>query len=150
MKLHPKEQSGLNTVDGRPYDRLTYRKIQQDASLLAQLDAIGATIDSDNLLDTYDLIDRCAVAVTVNSQAGLEAAIRGKPVVVCGDAFFAGLDFTWDAPHPAFLAPALAGACGSTSPQTDVAREFAYIFFEKYCCPKTAATLLQLIEENSQ
>ena len=117
---------------------------------------MGAVIDHDNQLDTYQLIDQAAVAVTVNSQSGLEAAIRGIPVVVCGDANFGGLGFTFDAPQVEFLAVAmkLALESGTTRdlvpaalPRTDLAREFTYLFFEKYCRPKTTGGLLDLVRE---
>lgn len=156
LKLHPKEATGVNPVDNRNYNLLTYQKIQSDTNLIARLNSVGAVIDHDNQLDTYQLIDQAAVAVTVNSQSGLEAAIRGIPVVVCGDANFGGLGFTFDAPQVEFLAVAmkLALESGTTRdlvpaalPRTDLAREFTYLFFEKYCRPKTTGGLLDLVRE---
>lgn len=147
VKLHPKECSGMNTIDGRPYDQLTYRKMMEHPELVAALEQLDAIVDKDNSYDTYALIDDCAAAVTVNSQAGLEAAIRGKGVVVCGDAFYGGLDFTCDAPHPDFLDAALRKAT-TESANVATARRFAYVFFERYCHEKSASGLIQLIEKN--
>lgn len=147
VKLHPKECSGANTIDGRLYDRLTYRKILERTELAAALDQLNAVIDEDNSYDTYALIEDCAAVVTVNSQAGLEAAIRGKGVVVCGDAFYGGLDFTCDAPHPDFFDAALYRSV-TESADVATARRFAFVFFERYCREKSAAGLIQLIEGN--
>ena len=156
LKLHPKEATGVNPVDNRSYNLLTYQKIKSDTDLMARLDSVAAVIDHDNQLDTYQLIDQATVAVTVNSQSGLEAAIRGIPVVVCGDANFGGLGFTFDAPQVDYLAVAmkLAFESGTTRdmiptalPRTNLAREFTYLFFEKYCRPKTTGGLLELVRE---
>ena len=158
LKLHPKEATGTNPVDNRKYDLLTYQKIKADTNLVARLDAVDAVIDYDNQLDTYQLIDQAAAAVTVNSQSGLEAAIRGIPVVVCGDANFGGLGFTFDAPQPDYLPVAMklalkadstheANAAATASSRTDLAQEFTYLFFEKYCRPKTTDGLTSLVGE---
>ncbi len=149
VKLHPKEFNGRNTIDNRLYDRLTYRKIQARPSLMDGLSRIDATIDEKNELDTYDLIDSCRIAVTINSQSGLEAAIRGKQVVCCGDAFYCGLDFTCDAPSPAYFSAAMEQANQTlTSAVTKKARQFAYIFFHHYCREKSPRSIVQLAREN--
>ncbi|MAI71432.1 MAG: hypothetical protein CMM01_11020 [Rhodopirellula sp.] len=149
VKLHPKEFSGINTIDNRPYDRLTYRKIQAIPSLVEGLRRIEAKIDEKNELDTYHLIDGCRIAVTINSQSGLEAAIRGKPVVCCGDAFYCGFDFTCDAPSPAYFSVAMEQANQTLSNAVaQKARQFAYIFFHHYCREKSVGSIVQLTQEN--
>ncbi len=145
IKLHPKEATGKDPLLGRRYDRLTYRKIREDAWLWERLRHAGAIIDANNDFDTYGLIDGCAFAVTVNSQAGLETALLGKPIVVCGDSFYGGLGFTLDAPDPASLRAQLSMACSGFRPNG--ATEFGQIFYERYCRPKTPADLLKLIAE---
>lgn len=147
VKLHPKEVSGRNAIDNRPYDKLTYRKIMADEELNEGLKDIAAVIDCSNQFDTYELIDQCRLAVTVNSQAGLEAAIRGKRVVVCGDAFYGDLGFTWDAPCPGVFEAVVREAL-SSDPSPEIARRFTYIFFERYCREKSESGLATLIEEN--
>lgn len=149
VKLHPKEFSGRNTIDNRLYDRLTYRKILATPLLMEGLSRIDATIDGKNELDTYDLIEGCRIAVTINSQSGLEAAIRGKQVVCCGDAFYCGLDFTCDASSPAYFSAAMEQANQMLdSAVTKKARRFAYIFFHHYCREKSARSIVQLAREN--
>jgi len=156
VQLHPKESQGVNPVDGRAYQQLTYRKIINNPQLASSLKNIGAVIGSNNHLDTYSLMDGAAAAVTVNSQSGLEAAIRGLPVVVCGDASFGGLDFTFDASRGEYFSTAmrlavesgtLAEALPSAIERTEMAQEFAYVFYEHYCRPKTIDGLLSLVQE---
>lgn len=46
--------------------------------------------------NTYQLMDIAAAGVVINSQTGLEMAAKGKPVVVCGTAFYGRKGFTRD------------------------------------------------------
>lgn len=151
LKLHPKEVIGKSPFTNQPYTKLTYRKLMADPEIQTLLDNNPQVcVDHDNEFDTYDLINRARCAVTITSQSGLEAAIRDKPVVVCGDAFFAGLGFTNNAPNPLSLAAALDVACRSPCiEQGDLAKKFAYIFFEKYCRPKDYEYVFRLIKASS-
>jgi hypothetical protein len=144
VKLHPKEVCGRSPITDKPYDKLTFRKINDDRALFDLLGRIDAVVDSDNELDTYALLESAAVAITVNSQAGLEALLLGTPVVVCGDAFYAGLGFTFDALSPGELDARIEQALAATT--TQGAAEFAYIFYEHYCCEKSVRALSVLIE----
>ena len=129
--------------------------IHADSELTSFLKQHDAIVDADNRFDTYQLIHDSSIAVTLNSQSGLEAAIRNRPVVVCGNAFYGDLGLTLDAPAPEFLNHRLQQAkqiaqnqsSQQVTEQTRIARSFAYIFFEKYCRAKTPESLLQLIEE---
>ncbi len=140
IKLHPKEMSGDDPLRLRPYNQLTWRKMQADPELSAMLQQHQVVVDDANRLDTFALIDKAAVVVTVNSQTGLEAAIRGKPVVVCGDSFYGDLGFTFEAPSPQLFAAKFEEACANPRAARSCrqARKFAFIFFEKYCTPKNA------------
>lgn len=152
VKLHPKEISGLATTTALPYNKLTYRKLSASKAFQTAV-ACGAEVmvDHENEFDTYSLIEQCDAAVTLNSQAGLEAAIRNRPVVVCGDAFYGGLGFTLEAPSPNLLSIQLESALGlnpqERDQQTHLARQFAYIYFEKYCVPKTPEGLAALVKD---
>ena len=146
IKLHPKESIGKNTINNSPYNKLTYRKIQQSEDLINLLIKNEAVIDANNDYDTYALIKNACFAVTVNSQAGLEASLLGTPVVVAGEAFYSGLGFTIDAPEPRSVNDQFNEATNWSVPKS--AAEFSYIFFEHYCKPKTATSLAKLIVEN--
>lgn len=146
IKLHPKEASGIDPIKQQAYNRLTYRKINNDASLCELLHADDVLIDADNIYDTYALIESCSFAVTVNSQSGLEATLLGKAVVVCGDSFYSGLGFTLDAAVPKLFEHQLDQA--REAEHKSGALEFAYIFFEHYCRPKTMESLVKLIRQS--
>lgn len=150
FKLHPKEVSGFAPVTGRPYRKLTHRKLMANAEFRElSKDTSRFMVDHENAYDTYGLIGAAEVAVTVNSQAGLEAAIRGLPTVVAGDAFYGGLGFTQDAPEPRLLKVQLEHALGLDEEQkreaTAEARVLAYIYFERYCIQKSPESVANVI-----
>jgi len=146
LKLHPKESNGLAPIDARPYSQLTYRRLQTEPPCLP---SDRVVIDSDNRYDTYALIRQAAVVVTVNSQAGLEAALLEKPVIVCGRSFYAGQGFTFDCDQPDDLENALRRAVAMTPEEharrTALARRFGAIYFSKYCVRKTARNVASVI-----
>ena len=150
IKLHPKEISGTSPVTGQPYKRLTYRKLMQDARFreLAH-DSDRIMIDHENRYDTYDLMQKADVAVTLNSQAGLEAAIRGVPTVVAGQAFYGGLGFTLEADCPAVLAVQVKKALRMEQKERDQTRLstciFTHIYFERYCVEKSPSAIAKFI-----
>ena len=145
LKLHPKEFIGNDPIANRPYRKLTYRKMLQRTGLMQTLKENQAIIDSENSFDTYELIHQSKFVVTVNSQAGLEAALFDKPVVVCGNAFYRGLGFTLDINHPSQFNSMMDIAAVFEVPRS--CREFAYIYFKQYCRSKTEDSLVGLIAE---
>lgn len=54
-------------------------------------------------VNTALLQQKCKIAITVNSQAGFEAALLGKPVVTSGECLYARKGFTFDSGHRASL-----------------------------------------------
>ena len=106
-------------------------------------------IDHENQYDTYDLMQKSDVAVTLNSQAGLEAAIRGVPAVVAGQAFYGGLGFTLAADCPELLEIQVSRALGMDKQKRkelqSAAQIFTHIYFERYCIPKTPDAVANLI-----
>ena len=145
LKLHPKEVSG-NNILCQPYNDLTYRKLAQRSGLLEKI------MDNDFILDkgtydTYALIDVADVCVTINSQAGLEALIKGKDLVVCGQSFYSGLGFTFDALNRDGLICSLNQVLVhdvSVLNNTEV-NKFFYITSEKYFMERTEKSIRQLL-----
>lgn len=142
VKLHPKEMQGVAPITHQPYNKLTHRRLLEDSEVLELArDEDRIRIDHDNRFDTYGLIDLADAVVTVNSQAGLESAIRDRPVILCGHAFYGGLGFTHEATEPHLLAPQVHHVLGidpaRRGEETDKARRFTKIYFENYCLPKT-------------
>ena len=76
------------------------------------------------------------------------AAVRGKPVVACGEAFYGGMGFTCEAPAPRYFACAMDAARDVAPHMIAAARRFTYVFFEKYCRAKNADEVTSLVEEN--
>ena len=144
VKLHPKEATGGDTLY-RDHNYLTFRKLDESRRLKPLINANEKImIDRFNTYDTYALIERADVCVTVNSQSGLEAAVRGKPVVLCGQSYYSNLGFTWDIQRRKDLTSYLDLVLENTSASTRVeeACKFFYIFLEKYCIPKDEKSLI--------
>jgi len=143
VKLHPKEDLGLAPGTLEPYDRMTWRKIQGSALFHEFLQDKRVSVDYSNECDTYALIEQAHCVATINSQSGLEAAIRDKPLLVLGDAFYSGLGFTNDWNFPVLLE-----SLGPDEMVSDVAkaRRFGYIFLELYCRRKTPEAIASLVQ----
>ncbi len=150
IKLHPKEIKGASPVTGKAYNKLTYRKLTACPEFRQFItDTDRVMIDHENTYDTYDLISKADAAVTLSSQAGLEAAIRGVPSVVAGQAYYGGLGFTLDADCPEVLEIELGRALGmsdeSKAERRLAARIFTHIYFERYCITKSPDAVAQLV-----
>ncbi|MEO1700362.1 MAG: methyltransferase domain-containing protein [Planctomycetota bacterium] len=145
VKLHPKEASGDSPL-GQPYRRLSERQILADPTLSEMLARGAFTLDADNALDTDGLTDGADVCVAVNSQAGLEALVRGPEVVLCGDAFYGNLGFTHEADSPASLEVALDRALSVDGRRNrgSEAKRFFVTYLEGLCQPKTADVIATL------
>jgi len=124
IRLHPKEESGVSWVNawvngigippGEPKRPLPYANPTLSKLTAAGLKPIPGlcAIISGKTVDTQQLMGIADMGITINSQAGLEMLLQGKPVVVCGDAFYAHKGFTNDIGHPASLEPVLEYTCG--------------------------------------
>lgn len=145
-KLHPKENGGANPL-GREYDQLTWRKIQNSPHLSdAFSDGSDHVCDFENTLDTYSLISGADLVVTINSQAGLEAAVMGKPVVICGRAFYDQAGFTQDGGNPSDLERALANAIENWSDEKhQLACSFFHVFTEHYCVKRSPGSIFKAL-----
>ena len=144
VKLTPQELCGRDTITDKNYDKLTCRKIADNPRLATKLDKC-AYIDSENSLDTVSLIKSSAFVVTLTSQAGIEAAILGKAVVIGGRSTYSGLGFTYDAPSPWLLDAQLSQAWSNKNLDLSFeASRYAYIYFEIYCINKSEECLADL------
>lgn len=80
--------------------------------------------------DTARLIRRSSAVVTLNSTVGLEALAFMKPVVVLGDAVYAGRGITVDVPDPRELPAKLAEAVRFRPDEEEIKRFLDYFIFE--------------------
>ena len=95
VKLHPKEVEGKN-IHQAPYNKVTYRNLEAEKPLLEDLEEYEFIVDY-GFYDTYDLIEKSSVCVTINSQSGFEALLFGKDVVLCGKSFYSNFGVTFNA-----------------------------------------------------
>ncbi len=73
----------------RPYENLTHRKLLESGIKESPNDKIF--IDHTDRWSTFDLIEKSILAVTINSQAGLEAMLLGKELICCGNSYYENL-----------------------------------------------------------
>jgi capsule polysaccharide export protein KpsC/LpsZ len=98
-------------------------------------------IPPDSEINTYDLIGLAHLGLVYTSTVGLEMAMFGLPVVVCGDTHYRGKGFTYDpASMPEYLAQVgslLQDPLGRSLPpeQVELAWRYAYLFFFEYPFP---------------
>lgn len=149
VKLHPKEHGGFNPLL-RPYNDLTYRVL---LSRRPQIDkdfaAGGHTLDRENVFDTRDLITSADVVVTINSQGGLEALMLGRPVVLCGHAFYSSLISVLTVTQPIDMGGVLSDLIsnGRSVVSEKEIKCFLYIYYEIFCVEKNPRALAKRMAE---
>jgi hypothetical protein len=147
VKLHPKE-GPLHKVPEPFYRGLTSSWLEQDTSFQKAQKQLGdrLVVDTENVYNTYDLIRRADVCVTINSQSGLEALIHDKEVILCGDASFGALGFTHEAMDAIAVKFILDRILRDGLRCNDGlrCRKFFHIFTDYYCLPKNETSLLNL------
>lgn len=148
VKLHPKESRPAEEIGDLPR-KFTAHVLYHFPGYAALAEQLGnrLLIDTENRYSTHEWIKSADVCVTINSQAGLEAAVLGKEVVLCGDAFYGGLGFTHEAQDAASLSFCLDRILRQEVRCNDGVncRKFFHIFTELYCVPKTEKDLVSLM-----
>lgn len=148
IKLHPSETK----IHGEDkYNQLTFRKIKQDEILIDKIEKYtNIIIDNKNEYDTYNLIDRADVCVTINSQAGLEALVKGKDIIICGNSSYDGLGFTYEAQNQEMLKYFLDMVLEKNISLVDKDEidKFFYIFNKYYCIDKTETSIIHKVIGN--
>jgi capsule polysaccharide export protein KpsC/LpsZ len=150
IKLHPKEISGIDICQNR-YDSLTHKQIKSNPSLYDLIKQnINIYYDHANTYDTYSIIQKADICVTINSQAGLESLLLGKIVITCGNAFYSCLNSVYQALDIRHIGFFLNRTLKNTAPGVDMDQvyKFFYIFCEKYCLPKNEKSFLWLFEKS--
>lgn len=148
IKLHPKEKNGNNPISYTPYNQLTLRRLQQHPDFVPYLNHPDVIIDSENRYDTYDIIDKADYCITINSQAGLEALLKGKEVILCGNSFYGGMGWTYDAYDSDDIAHAIDKITHGTQPRckmnkTDI-QKFFYSYLNHSCIKRDLDTIVRI------
>ncbi|SPD74740.1 hypothetical protein PITCH_A330005 [uncultured Desulfobacterium sp.] len=148
IKMHPKEKNGYTPCNSAKLNHLTLRWLMNDPDFAPYSCHSDVIIDSENIYNTYDMIDAADFCITVNSQAGLEALMRGKEVILCGDAFYGMMGWTyeaWDAKDLSFcIGKALAKERrANPKPNPDVLK-FVYSYLNHSCIDRDLETYIKL------
>lgn len=144
LKVHPKEVHGTNPL-GLPYSLYRYNAFKER---YAKHENQRIFIDELASIDILNAIAWADICVTINSQAGLEAAAMGKPVILCGDAHYDRLQSVAVARNGEDLRAALV----QTAPRTETteAQAFFKFYCENYARPATVSAFLELLAKGGQ
>lgn len=141
IKLHPKEIEGISPAVEKPYGLPTYNRIKKYESENVHIDHL-------NTYNTFELIEKSLMVITVNSQAGLEACLYDKPLLSYYNCFYSGLGFTYDFKNEQTLKSNINFIVKNriqNNKNLILAQKFFYIFFEKYCVENTVNSLVYKI-----
>jgi hypothetical protein len=87
-------------------------------------------------LSSYVLLAMSDLVMVYTSTVGIEAAVRGHPVAVAGDAHYRGRGFTIDLDSHERMERAMAGDDAAITPeQIELARRYAFTFFFRKMIP---------------
>lgn len=95
-------------------------------------------VEPESSISSYTLMEMSSLALVYTSTTGLEMALRGKPVLVGGRAYYGGKGFTLDARDPAHHGQLLAGSGTAErlgEQQIQLARRYACLFFFRHHLP---------------
>lgn len=139
VRLHPKEAWHVDSSgrDDFPGEFLWDNTLQA-------IHACGIKLPKNCILvsgpgvSTYQLMERSRVGITINSQAGLEMLLLGKPVVTVGRCFYANKGFTHDINQSDEIEPRLIAAINSglSSYEKKELHIFCQYLFSHYLLPK--------------
>lgn len=130
IRIHPAEVTGANPSRQRMADEI--------ARCFPVLPENVLVVPAESDLSTYALLDRSNAALIYSTKTGIEAAARGLPTIVAGEAWIRGKGFSHDAVTPAGyrqtldrlpLVDRMSGA------ELQRARRYAYHFFFRRMIP---------------
>ncbi len=125
IRVHPAEAS-LGTLE--PAEGAVAHEFP---TLPANVRFIGA----EEPVNSYALADASEIVLVYSSTTGLEAAVRGKAVVVAGDVHYRGRGFTTDLDDPEGLTRVLAEGAQMHADQVELARRYAHAYFFRLMTP---------------
>lgn len=138
IRLHPKEAIVAESFAPRALRELCHNATLNELASRGIENSAKVRIVADRAIDTYALMDAASVGVTINSQSGLEMALKGLPVITAGRCFYAGKGFTWDLPRAELLESTLNQAITSkmTKQEGQLMLKFCHYMFFDYLVPK--------------
>lgn len=126
LRVHPAEERWGTRERAEDGLRARVSELPPNVRLIAP----GTPISSYALLDFSDLV------LAYTTTMGLEAAVRGLPVVVAGRTHYRGRGFTVDVTSPGEFVDAVRSTAGPLGDhQRDLARRYAFTFFFRSMLP---------------
>lgn len=146
IKGHPAEVEG-KTILGEPLRQITGRKLKSEIERLGLAGRDGFVLDFENQWDTYSLIETADCVVTINSQAGLEALLFEREVIVAGESFYGGLGFTHEVSSRRELSSTLEGVLllGERRWKQSDIDAFTYIYVKRFCRANSVGSIFDTI-----
>jgi hypothetical protein len=127
VRIHPAE-------DLRPSQEAV-EKVSDAVRAMGVLPANVRLVGSRASVNSYALIERARAVLAYTSTAGLEAALRGRPVALAAQVYYRGRGFTADIAgpddYPQVLESVMAGH-GADTATIVRARRFAYLLLFRY------------------
>jgi len=127
IRIHPAEEL-------RP-SQASVEKIGALVERIGPLPMNIRVVRSSEQMNSYLLMERCQVGLVYTTTAGLEMALRGKPVVVAARVYYRGRRFTLDVEradeYPRILDRAFEMR-RMTDQEIDLARRFAHLLLFRY------------------
>jgi hypothetical protein len=126
IRVHPADAKWGSRDD--PHEALT----RSLGALPPNVRIVGST----EALDSYAIVAISDTVLSYSTTVGLEAAARGRPVVVAGAVHYRGRGFTWDIESDDELRAAMADPrLAMTDEQVALARRYAFGFFFRWMVP---------------
>jgi hypothetical protein len=144
LKIHPRERPQYSTN----YENLTISALKADRKFWREITSTNnCLIDDDNSFDTYSLIRRSDVCITISSQAGLEALLLGKETILLGNAYYGGLGFTRELINENQLESAVSEALDPARKivDKDKVEKFFFIFDNLFSVEKNEFGIIEII-----
>ncbi len=136
IRIHPAEVR-------LPRQETRERVLDRLRTTFPTLPANVVVVPPESSISSYILLDLSRVVTVYTSTMGLEAALRGLPVLVAGETHYRGKGFTGDVTTRAGYAAALQAENTQvplSAEQLMLARRYAHLFFFKSMIPIDLAT----------
>jgi hypothetical protein len=131
IRVHPAEVKLPGKQTREPLEPLLRERF-------AQLPPNVRVVPADDLQSSYPLMASSDAVLVFTSTTGLEAAVRGTPVVVAGRTHYRGKGFTTDVSDPGEFVAAVNAVLDRPEdfvPDRELVERYAYLFFFRHPIP---------------
>lgn len=128
IRIHPGELQYQNSKSALEIIHSNFDELPENVKIIAPTDKVN----------TVDILPIINGGITIFGTVGLELAVQGKPVILCGRGYYGDKGFTYDCDSESEYIELLAKAhCINrlTEKQIKLARNYAYTYFLKSQIP---------------